>query len=115
MGECDTGNMVEDKLATVTLFRFDPEVDDKPWYSEFKAPYEGYTVLDVLLHIQENLDGAIAFRWGCGKGFCRSCVVSVNEKPMLPCNAPAVEYMKIEPHPKFKVLKDLIVDLDKPE
>jgi succinate dehydrogenase/fumarate reductase-like Fe-S protein len=26
---------------------------------------------------------------------------------------PASKYMKIEPHPKFKVIKDLIIDFEK--
>lgn len=115
MNECDAGNMVEDKLATVKLFRFDPEVDDKPWYSEFKVPYEGRTVLDVLLYIYQKLDSTFAFRWACGKGYCRSCVALVNERPVLACMAPASKYMKIEPHPKFKIIKDLLIDLDNPK
>ncbi len=104
--------MAENELATVKLFRFDPEVDAKPRYSEYKVPYKGHTVADVLLYIYENLDSTFAFRWACGKGFCRCCVVSVNERPALACMAPAQKNMKIGPHPKFKVIKDLIIDLD---
>ncbi len=103
--------MVEDELATVSIFRFDPEIDIKPTYSEFKAPYKGCSVLDVLVYIYENLDSSLAFRWACGKRFCRCCVISVNEKPVLACTAPAQKIMKIAPHPKFKVIKDLAVDL----
>ena len=114
MKERDKGTIDEDSLAIVKLFRFDPEVDDNPWYSDFKVPYKGRTVLDVLLYIYENLDISFAFRWACGKGCCRSCVASVNERPALTCMAPASRYMKIEPHPKFRIVKDLIVDINKP-
>lgn len=107
--------MVEDELATVKLFRFDPEVDAESSYSEFKAPYKGHTVLDVLLYIYQNLDSTFAFRWACTKGFCRSCVVSVNGKPALACMASAQKEMRIEPHPKFKLIRDLLVDLDQPK
>ncbi len=107
--------MVEDKLATVKLFRFDPEVDTGPSYSEFKAPYQGRTVLDVLLYIYQNLDSTFAFRWACTQGYCRSCVVSINGKPALACTASAQKEMKIEPHPKFKLIKDLLIDLDQPK
>ena len=104
--------MVEEDLATVKLFRFDPEVDVEPKHSEYKAPYNGYTVMNVLQYIYENLDSTFAFRGACTKGFCRCCVVSVNKKPVLACMEPASKNMKIEPHHKFKVIKDLIVDLD---
>lgn len=106
---------VENNLATVILFRFDPEVDTEPIYSEFRVPYEGWTVLNVLSYIYENLDNTFAFRWACSKGICRSCVVSVNGKPVLACMEQASKYMKIEPHPKFEVVKDLIIDFDKPK
>lgn len=105
--------MSEEELATVKLFRFDPEVDTKPRYSRFKVPYKGYTVVKVLLYIYENLDDTFAFRWACTQAFCRCCVVSVNGRPVLGCMEPASKNMKIEPHPKFKVIKDLIVDFDK--
>jgi len=103
--------MSKNELTTVKVFRYEPEVDAEPHYSEFKVPYQGYTVLDVLTYIYENLDSSIAFRWACKKTFCRSCVLSVNGTPVLSCSAPAQNPMTIEPHPKFKVIKDLIVDL----
>ncbi len=107
--------MIKEELAKVELFRFDPEVEVNPRYERFTVPYKGRTVLDVLLYIYENLDSTFAFRWACGKSLCRCCVVLVNEKPVLACAAPARKKMKIAPHPKFKVLKDLLVDLDKPK
>lgn len=102
--------MGEDELATVIISEADPEADIKTGYKEFKVPYKGYTVLDVLLYIYQKQDSGIAFRSACGNGFCRCCVVQVNDKPVLACMEPASKYMRIEPHPKFKVLKDLIVD-----
>ena len=102
-----------DDWATVELFRFDPEVDSEPKYSKFRVPYKGHTVLNALSYIYENLDSTFAFRWACSKGFCRCCVVSVNGKPVLACMEPASRYMRIEPHPKFKMIKDLVVDFDK--
>ncbi len=101
-------------LGTVRLFRFDPATDSEPRYEEYQAPYRGYTVLNVLRSIAENLDGSFSFRWACGKGFCRCCVLCVNDRPLMSCKAMASPYMKISPHPKFRVIKDLIVDLDKP-
>lgn len=99
--------------GVVELFRFNPEVDSQPRYVEFNAlPYKGHTVKDVLSYIYENIDDTFAFRWACNQGMCRACVVSVNGKPVLSCMQQAIKNMKIEPHPKFKVIKDLIVDFD---
>jgi len=105
--------MSRDELATVKLFRFDPAADVEPRYVEFRVPYEGHTVLSVLTHIFEKLDSSFSFRWACKQGHCRSCVVQVNGKSVLSCKEPASKYMKIEPHQKFKVLKDLVVDFKK--
>ena len=106
-------SMAREEQATVELFRFDPEIDRQPRYTQFKAlPYKGYTVRDVLSYIYENLDDTFAFRWACNQGMCRACIVLVNGKPVLSCMEPARKNMKIEPHPKFKVIKDLIVDFD---
>jgi len=103
------------ELATIRIFRFDPETDKEPRYQEYLAPYQERTVLDVLRHIHENIDSTFSFRWACTKVYCRSCVVSVNGKPVLSCNDPAQKEMTIEPHPKFEIIKDLVVDFDRPK
>jgi len=41
--------------------------------------------------------------------------MSVNGNPALACNKLAEKEMKIEPHPKFKVIKDLIVEFEDEE
>ncbi len=104
--------MARGELALVKLFRFDPEVDTEPRYDEYRVPYQYRTVLDVLRYIYENLDSTFAYRWGCTKGRCRACVVSVNGNPALACMKFAEKEMKIEPHPKFKLIKDLMVDFE---
>ena len=43
--------MTDNELATVKIFKFDPEVDAEPRYDEFQVPYQGRTVLDVLRYI----------------------------------------------------------------
>jgi succinate dehydrogenase / fumarate reductase iron-sulfur subunit len=104
--------MSNDDVANVEIFRFDPETDSEPRYDKFEAPYKGFTVLNVLTYIYENLDSTFTFRWACSKGFCRACVVTVNGKPCFSCMMPASRNMRIEPHPKFQIVKDLIVDFD---
>lgn len=106
---------MEDKLASVKLFRFDPKVDKKPRYETYQAPYQGRSVLDVLFYIYENFAPGLSFRYGCKVGFCTGCPVLVNGKPAFSCQKVAEEKMTIEPHPKFEIIKDLVVDFDRPK
>lgn len=98
------------KDISVNVLRFDPAIDQKARFQEYKVPYEGQTVLSVLRYIYETIDSTLTFRWACAQGYCGGCVVLVNGKPVLPCEKVAVKVMTIEPNRGFKVLKDLIVD-----
>lgn len=103
--------MAEEELAVVKLFRFDPEVNTEPRYETYEGvPYKGRTVLDVLQYLYKNRDSTFSFRWACTKGWCRSCIIAVNGKPTFACVKKAEKEMTIDPHPKFKVIKDLICD-----
>ncbi|MFH0914015.1 MAG: 2Fe-2S iron-sulfur cluster-binding protein [Chloroflexota bacterium] len=101
-----------EELGKVKMFRYDPGVDTEPKYVEYQVPYEGRTVLDVLRYIYENQDSTFAYRWACTKGFCRACVLSVNGKGVLACMKSAEKDMKIDPHPKYPLVKDLLVDFE---
>jgi len=107
--------MAGDELGTVTLYRFDSKIDTKPHYTKFTVPYKDSTVINVLTYIHENLDSTLAFRKACNKGICRCCIIQVNGKPVMPCMEQASKYMKIGPHPKFEVIKDLVVNFDRPK
>ena len=102
--------------ADVRVFKFDPNIDKKPQYSQFKIPIKGMTVLDVLKAIYNDFDAELAFRWGCeGAGDCRcgACAVMVNGTPVLACRKKAEPDMLIAPHPKFEIIRDLVVDFNK--
>ena len=106
--------MEPDSGGTVRIYRFNPRCDKAPRYDTYTdIPYKESTVLDVLRYIQENIDSTLAFRWACTRAFCRSCAIVVNGKPALACIVTAEREMTIEPHSKFPVIKDLIVDLEK--
>jgi succinate dehydrogenase/fumarate reductase-like Fe-S protein len=107
--------MATEDLATVELSRFDPGADAAPRFSTFRVAYQGCTVMIVLRRIYETLDSTFAFRWACGKGGCRSCVLCVNGRRVLACTEPASAHMRIEPHPKYHVLKDLLIDFERPK
>lgn len=102
--------------ARVRVFRLDPSTNAAARFDTWEVPFtEGQTVLDVLVYIYENLDPTLAFRWGCKKGHCGSCPVQVNGSPAFSCREQATEELLVEPHPKFEVIRDLVVDFEKPK
>ncbi len=103
---------MKDSTAIVRIFRFDPSMDKKPRYETYKVPYKFWNnrkIIDTLQYIYENLAPGLAFRGPCSQGLCGSCVIRVNDKPVLACETIAKKSMLIEPLDKEKVVKDLVV------
>lgn len=95
------------------VLRFDPCIDDQPRCQIYEVPFfEGMTVLDVLVYIQQHLDPSLSFRQECRKGICGTCGIMLDDKPVLACQA-AVDPDSdpiIAPLRQFPVIKDLVVD-----
>jgi len=99
--------------ATVTVFRFDPTVDEEPRYETHKVPTEawnGSRAIDVIRYIYENFAPGLSFREPCGLRRCGACTITVNNKPVLACDAFAEREMLIEPLSGHRVIKDLAVE-----
>ena len=80
-------------------------------YVEYEIPYkEKMTVLNVCDYIYENNDRSLSFYYSCRIGKCLGCLVDIDGKAKLACTTLAKDSMKIGPHKKFKVIKDLLVD-----
>jgi succinate dehydrogenase / fumarate reductase iron-sulfur subunit len=106
--------MVEMKFR---IFRFDPEHDREPSYQSYTVSAEpGDRILDCLNRIRWEQDGTLAYRMSCGHGVCGSDGMKINGRCALACQKLVKDYageeVVLEPLPSFKVLKDLIVDLD---
>jgi len=104
------------ELSEIRVFRFDPSTDKEPRYETYRVPCTGYTVMGVLHYIYENYDSGLAFRSGClgkGSGRCGVCPVAVNGVSALSCQVMAEPGMTLEPHPKFELVKDLVVDFNR--
>ena len=102
-----------EEMAEVEVFRFDPKEDSQPRYETYKAPYEGESVINVLRYIHDYCDPSLSFRYGCTIGMCCACMLMVNQEPVMGCEKLAEKKMRIEPHPKFEIIKDLVIDFDK--
>jgi succinate dehydrogenase/fumarate reductase-like Fe-S protein len=104
-----------EKEGLIRILRFDPAKEEESEYQDYRVPYQGETVLQVLEHLFEKDDPSLAFRFGCcgsGPARCGACVVEVNDTPVLACQKPAEKEMVLKPHRKFRVIKDLVVDFE---
>ncbi|MDA8406563.1 MAG: succinate dehydrogenase iron-sulfur subunit [Deltaproteobacteria bacterium] len=99
------------------VFRFDPSVDEAPYYRNYSVQAEPYErVLDCLNRIKWEQDGTLAYRMSCAHGVCGSDAMKINGRCALACQKLVrdceADLILVEPLPSFTVLKDLIVDLN---
>ncbi|MGE5344282.1 MAG: succinate dehydrogenase/fumarate reductase iron-sulfur subunit [Candidatus Omnitrophota bacterium] len=102
---------------TVKILRYNPEEDKKPYWKNYQLESDDdVTILDVLNEIHWNIDGTLSFRRSCRSAICGSCAMKVNGRNVLACETGIYQFkgktLKIEPLPGFKIIKDLVVDMD---
>lgn len=102
--------------AHLKIKRFNPEKDTKPWWGEYDVEVQPTDrVLDALHEVKWHHDGSLTLRRSCAHGICGSDAMRINGHNALACKVLVKEYkgtITIEPLLGFKVLKDLIVDMD---
>ncbi len=98
------------------VFRFDPGLDEKARYQTYEVDAEPTDrLLDCLNRIRWEQDPTLAFRMSCGHGVCGSDGMRINGVCGLPCQKLVKSFdgeILLEPLPVFRVIKDLIVDLE---
>ncbi len=95
----------------VTIFRYNPEIDRQPHYTDYEFPFEpGMSVLDVAFYIYEKIDGSFSFSYCCRNSHCGLCGAKINGQPGLMCRESATREMVLEPLDNLPVLRDLVVD-----
>jgi len=98
------------------IFRFDPAKDERPYYRTFEVEAEPMDrLLDCLNRIRWEQDSTLSFRMSCAHGICGSDGMRINGICGLACQKLVKDFkdeILIEPLPVFKVIKDLVVDLD---
>jgi succinate dehydrogenase / fumarate reductase iron-sulfur subunit len=96
--------------------RFNPEQDQRPHWAEYHLTAEPTDrVLDLLNEVKWELDGTLAFRRSCGHGICGSDAMRINGVNRLACKVLVKDLgpqITVEPLGAFKVIKDLIVDME---
>ena len=103
------------KKSIISVKRHDPASGSEPKYKQYEIPYaEGSTVMDALFYIYRNIDGTLAFRASCQCGLCFICLIQIDGKACCPCKTYMKENMTLEPLPNKKIIRDLVIDLDKP-
>ncbi len=104
-------------LVKFRVFRLDPAREAQPGYQEFTLEAEPWErILDCLNRIRWEQDPSLSFRASCGHGICGSDAMRINGVCALACQRLLKDYpegiITVEPLPNFRVVKDLVVDLD---
>ena len=104
--------------STFIVYRFDPAVDKEPRYQEYAIEAEPTEkILDCLNKIRWEQDPTLSYRYSCAHGICGSDALMINGRIELACQKLVRDFKTannfvIEPLPLFKVIKDLVVDLE---
>ena len=103
----------------VSIYRYNPETDDKPSMQDIEVNVpEGkdLMVLDVLEMAKEK-DPTISYRRSCREGVCGSDGMNINGTNGLACITPLSQVVKpgkklvLRPLPGLPVIRDLVIDL----
>ncbi|MFQ5340957.1 MAG: succinate dehydrogenase/fumarate reductase iron-sulfur subunit [Anaerolineae bacterium] len=105
------------RTVTVRIQRYNPDVDERPYFDEFQVSMTpDTTILDALHHIKTEQDGSVTFRRSCRHAICGSCAMNVNGRNTLVCNTPLKNEVDnqgkvtIRPLSYLPIIKDLVVD-----
>lgn len=101
----------------VRVFRFDPDGEQEGRFQSFTVATEEPLSVMAILAIVHDREPAVACRTSiCFKGACGSCLVRVNGQDVFGCTTLAApgDSITIEPHSRFAVLRDVVVDFSQP-
>lgn len=106
------------RVKTFSIYRWNPEEPNaKPRMQNYGVDLGdcGFTVLEGLMHIKDNLDPTLTFRRSCREGICGSCGMNIDGVNTLACtsktNTDLSKPVRIYPLPHMYVIKDLVVDM----
>jgi succinate dehydrogenase / fumarate reductase iron-sulfur subunit len=102
----------------VSVYRYNPEADEKPYMQDMDVDVpedKDLMVLD-LLELAKAQDPTLTYRRSCREGVCGSDGVNMNGKNGLACITPVSSVARrgklaIRPLPGMPVIRDLVVDM----
>tara|TARA_B110000438_G_scaffold104786_1_gene103391 strand:- start:5325 stop:6032 length:708 start_codon:yes stop_codon:yes gene_type:complete len=103
----------------VSIYRYNPETDDKPVMRDIDVEVpsgKDLMVLDVLALAKEK-DPTVAYRRSCREGVCGSDGMNINGTNGLACITPLSDVvipgqkLILRPLPGLPVIRDLVVDM----
>jgi succinate dehydrogenase / fumarate reductase iron-sulfur subunit len=102
----------------VSVYRYDPDVDEVPQMREMSIDLpadKDLMVLDVLELLKAE-DPTLSYRRSCREGVCGSDGINMNGKNGLACMTPVSTVAKrgklvLRPLPGLPVVRDLVVDM----
>ncbi|UVK77517.1 MAG: succinate:quinone oxidoreductase, iron-sulfur cluster binding protein [Sodalis sp. Fse] len=103
-----------------SIYRYNPDVDDKPRMQDYTLVVEeegrDMMLLDALTQLKEQ-DPSLSFRRSCREGVCGSDGMNINGKNGLACITRLSVLRKdnhkivVRPLPGLLVIRDLVVDM----
>ncbi len=87
-------------------------------FARYEVPArDNQTVLDVVTHIQRELDPSLAYRFACRVGMCGSCAMTVNGRARWTCRTHVSRVtgpdgrLELRPLANLPVIRDLAADM----
>lgn len=105
------------KSIAFSIYRYDPDQDDKPYMQNYTLdmPETGDMMLLTALQTLKEKDASLSFRHSCREGVCGSDGMNVNGRNCLACVTPVSAFkapIVIRPLLGFPVIRDLVVDME---
>lgn len=103
----------------VSVYRYNPETDKRPYMQDFNVEIpagKDLMVLDVL-HLVKEKDPTLSYRRSCREGVCGSDGMNINGTNGLACITPLSEVggesatLVVRPLPGLPVIRDLVIDM----
>lgn len=106
------------KTITLSIYRFNPEVDEKPYMKDYQleVPTDSdCMVLTLIERVKDEQDESLTIRRSCREGVCGSDAVNINGVNGLACVTSLFSLKTnriiLRPLPGFPVIRDLVVDM----
>lgn len=106
------------QLTTFEIYRYNPDVDSKPYMQTYELDLQKNNcimVLDALMELKKQ-DQTLTFRKSCREGVCGSDGMNINGKNGLACithlsSLKGASKITLRPLPGMPVVRDLVVDM----